>query len=152
MAVTRNGGNTWANVDTTLIAAVEITAVWMRTKDVWFAGTIQGDLYYTLDGGVNWVLKAFPGSNAGAVRDIVFATDTVGYLAHDTDAVAGRILRTIDGGQSWYVLPEGPGAIPANDRINALAAVEECPNDVYGGGLAAAGAGDGFFVKGAAGA
>ncbi len=150
MAVTRNGGNTWVNVDTTLIAAVEITAVWMRSKDVWFAGTIQGNLYYTLDGGVNWALKAFPGSNAGAVRDIVFATPTVGYLAHDTDAIAGRILRTIDGGNSWYVLPEGPGAIPANDRINALAAVEECPNDVYGGGLAAAGAGDGFFVKGAA--
>ena len=149
MAVTRNGGDTWVAVDTTLIAAVEITCVWMRSRDVWFAGTVQGNLYYTLDGGVNWAIKAFPGSTAGAIRDIVFATDTVGYMAHDTDAVAGRILRTIDGGFSWYVLPEGTGAIPANDRINAIAAVEECPNVVYGGGLSDL-TDDGFFVKGAA--
>ena len=152
MAITRNGGNTWTNVPeaTIAIGAVEITCVWMRSRDVWFAGTIQGNLWYTLDGGENWVLKAFPGSAAGVIRDIVFATPTVGYLAHSIAGPAGRILRTIDGGNSWYVLPEGPGAIPANDYINALAAVEECPNTVYGGGLAAAGAGDGFFVKGAA--
>ncbi len=152
MAVTRNGGDTWANVPeaTIAIGAVEITCVWMRSRDVWFAGTIQGNLWFTIDGGENWALKVFPGSAAGVIRDIVFATDTVGYLAHSIAGPAGRILRTIDGGQSWYVLPEGPGAIPANDYINALAAVGECPNDVYGGGLAAAGAGDGFFVKGAA--
>ena len=149
MAATQNGGDTWVNVDTTLIAAVEITAVWMRSRDVWVVGTAQGNLYYTLDRGVNWVEKTFPGSSTGAVRDIVFATDTVGYMAHDNDTPAGRILRTIDGGNSWYVLPEGTGTIPANDRINALAAVGECPNDVYGGGLADA-AVDGILVKGSA--
>ena len=149
-AVTRNGGATWVNVDTTALGVLELTCVWMRSRDVWMVGTGQGNLWFTIDGGVNWTEKAFPGVGEGGVRDIVFATPTGGYMAHDTDAVAGRILRTIDGGNSWYVLPEGPGAIPANDRINALAAVEECPNVVYGGGLAAAGAGDGFFVKGAA--
>ena len=152
MAVTRNGGDTWANVPeaTIAIGAVEITCVWMRSRDVWFAGTIQGNLWYTLDGGENWTLKPFPGSAAGIVYDIVFATPTVGYLAHSVAGPAGRILRTINGGQSWYVLPEGPGAIPANDYIAALAAVKECPNVVYGGGLSAAGVPDGFFVKGAA--
>jgi len=151
MAVTRNGGATWTNVVTTDIGNIEITCVWMRSRDVWFAGTVAGNLWYTLDGGVNWTLKPFPGSAAGVIRDIVFATPTVGYLAHNNAAPdQGRILRTIDGGYSWYVLPEGAGAIPDNDRVNALAAVGECPNVVYGGGLAAAGAGDGFFVKGAA--
>ncbi len=148
-AVTRDGGANWANVDTTDITGpVELTCCWMRTADEWFVGTILGALWYTRDGGVNWTEKAFPGSGAGVCRDIVFATPTVGYLAHSAAGPAGRILRTIDGGYSWYVLPESTGAMPANDYVTSLASVAECPNVVYGGGLGDTPP-DGFLVKGA---
>jgi photosystem II stability/assembly factor-like uncharacterized protein len=69
-------------------------------------------------------------------------------MAHDTATPAGRVLRTVDGGQSWYVLPEGAGTIPANDTINAIAACGEDVNVVYTGGLAD-NATDGILVKGA---
>jgi len=62
-------------------------------------------------------------------------------------APAGRILRTTDGGYSWYVLPEGSSSLAANDRVNALAACEYDANFVVGAGLAD-NATDGFLVVG----
>ncbi len=144
---TTNGGDTWVSVTGPAVGVV-LNAIWMRTELEWFIGDASGQLWYTRDAGVNWTEKTFPGSGAGVVRDIKFATPTVGYLAHDTATPAGRILRTIDGGNSWYVLPEGTGSIPANDRIGALAACGEDVNVVFGGGLDDGGT-DGIFVKGA---
>lgn len=140
-------GRTWASI-TGPSPATLLTCVWMRSKDEWFVGTVDGHLFYTRDAGTNWTEKTFPGSGSGTVKDIVFSTPTVGYLAHNTAVFAGRILRTLDGGNSWYVLPEGTGSIPANDYVRALAASDACPNVVYGGGLADD-ATDGFLVKGA---
>lgn len=148
VVVTTNGGDTWSGI-TGPAPAIDLNCIWMQTKLVWFIGTAGGDLYYTIDGGENWVLKAFPGSGAGEVREIAFGTPSVGYMAHDTAAPAGRILRSIDGGYSWQVLPEAAGTMPANDRINALAACPEDPNVVWGGGLADD-AVDGILVKASA--
>jgi len=144
-------GETWAGIDgPTAAAPAALLCCWMRTELEWFIGDDNGQLWYTRDRGVNWVEKAFPGSGGGNVRDIVFATPTVGYMSHDTAGNVGRILRTIDGGYSWYVLPEGPTAIPGNLYLNSIAAVAECPNVVYAGGLEVAGlGGDGIFIKGA---
>jgi hypothetical protein len=143
---TVNGGESWAAVTGPAVGVI-LNTIWMRSDTEWLIGDANGQLWYTRDSGVTWTEKTFPGSGAGMVRDIVFATPTVGYMAHDIAGPAGRILRTIDGGNSWYVLPEGTGAIPANDFVGALAAVPECPNVVYGGGLADDGT-DGFLVKG----
>ena len=143
---TRNGGESWASV-TGPAVGVALNTVWMKSENEWFVGTAGGRLYYTIDAGVTWTEKTFSGSGAGSVRDIVFSTNQVGYMAHSTAAAAGRIFRTIDGGFSWYVLPEGTGSIPANDYVGALAACAEDPNVVYGGGLGD-NAVDGFLVKG----
>jgi photosystem II stability/assembly factor-like uncharacterized protein len=144
---TRNGGQTWASV-TGPAVGVALNTVWMRGKDEWFIGSAAGNLYYTRDAGVTWTTKTFPGSGSGQVRDVAFATPTVGYLAHDTTAPAGRILRTIDGGNSWYVLPESTGTIPTNQQINAVAACGEDVNTIYAGGLGTTT--DGILIKGAA--
>lgn len=143
---TTNGGSTWDSI-TGPAVGVNLNAVFMLDTLRWFVGTAGGRLFYTEDGGDTWREKAFPGSGAGVVRDIKFVTRTVGYMAHSTAAPAGRILRTIDGGNSWYVLPEGTANLPANDYINRLAT---CPdvNIVWGAGLADD-ATDGIIVLGA---
>lgn len=146
MALTRDGGNTWAAI-TGPNVGVNLTSVWMRSLDVWMVGSADGKLWYTLNAGTTWTQKAFPGSGTGVVRDIKFSTPTVGYMSHDTTAPRGRVLRTIDGGFSWYVLPEGNTQVPANDQINKLAPCISDPNVVFGGGLADNGT-DGFIVKG----
>lgn len=146
VVVTTDGEN-WASV-TGPNPGTALNAIWMKTNLEWFVGDAGGQLWYTRDAGVSWTEKTFPGSGTGVVRDIVFATPTVGYMSHDTTTPAGRILRTIDGGNSWYVLPEGTTTLPANDQINAIAVSGECPNDLFAGGLAD-NATDGFLVKGA---
>lgn len=143
---TTDGGVTWGSV-TGPNPGINLRAVAVKSNLVWLVGAADGTLWYTSDGGANWVAKGFPGSGAGVVRDITFATPSIGYMAHDTATPRGRILRSIDGGFSWYVLPEQAGlSIPNNDRVNALAACSEDPNLVFGGGLADD-ASDGFLVK-----
>lgn len=142
---TQNGGVNWVAV-TGPAAGVVLNAVFMQTRLEWWVAAANGNLYYTKDGGDSWTAKAFPGSGAGNATDVVFASSAVGYLAHATATPRGRVLRTIDGGNSWYVLPEGNLTFPLNDRINAIAA---CPDDVnvaYAGGLADD-AQDGILVK-----
>lgn len=146
---TSNGGVSWQSITGPAVGVV-LNSVWMKSPNEWLVGTAGGELYYTIDGGSTWTLKAFPGSGAGQVRDIVFTTPSVGYMAHSTAAPTGYILRTIDGGNSWYRLPEGTGTgsgIPTNDYVAALAVCDD-PNIVYGVGLGGNGV-DGFVVKAA---
>lgn len=143
---TQDGGATWASV-TGPIVGQDLNAVFVKSSNVWMVGAANGRLYYTRDGGANWTEKAFPGSGSGSVHAISFSTPTVGYMAHSTTAPAGRVLRTVDGGFSWYVAPEAAGlSIPANDYISVLQACSEDPNMVLGGGLAG-NATDGILVK-----
>lgn len=141
-------GETWQAV-TGPAVGVALNTVWMKSEREWLVGTATGLLYYTTDYGATWTLKGFPGSGSGVVRDIKFYNNTIGYMAHSTTAPAGRILRTIDGGNSWYVMPEKTGlSLPTNDWIGALALCAD-PNILFGGGLGADGS-DGVIVKGSA--
>ncbi len=146
--LTRDGGDTWTSI-TGPAPGVVLNTVWMQGVNEWFIGTAGGQLFFTLDAGVNWTEKTFPGSGAGVVRDIKFSSKSVGYMSHDTAVPAGRILRTIDGGNSWFITPMALNiAMPANDRLNAIAACEDDQNIVYAGGLGDD-AIDGIIVKGA---
>lgn len=145
---TANGGATWELIVGPQVGAV-LNTVWMRSATEWFIGsaTLQR-LWYTIDGGATWTEKTHVGSGiAGQVRSIVFATPSVGYMAISTTVPHGRILRTIDGGYSWYVMPEGSGSIPVNDYVSRLAVCDD-PNIVFGAGLGD-NAVDGYIVKGA---
>lgn len=129
------------------VVGVNLNTVYMRTKLEWWVGAANGRLYYTLNQGLTWREKLFPGAGSGAVRDIIFVTRTVGYLAFDGATGGGKILRTISGGNTWYVAPEGTGVIPSNTRINQLAGSKDDVNVMFGAGLASNGT-DGILVKG----
>jgi photosystem II stability/assembly factor-like uncharacterized protein len=148
--VTENGGTTWRAV-TGPNVGVSLSTVWMHSKYTWFIGDAGGNLWYTIDGGLNWTAKAFSGSGAGRVDDIQFATQTVGYMAHATATPAGRVFRTVDGGATWYRLPGTGLTLTANDRINSLAVPTDAAenimaNTVFAGGLAD-NATDGVLLK-----
>lgn len=138
-------GETFQSV-TGPVAGIVLNAVFARSEREWWVGAANGKLYYTKDRGEHWAEKSFPGSGSGSVEDIVFASDMVGFISH-TKSAAGRILRTISGGNSWYVLPDGTSTLPANDKINSLALCKRDVNTVYAGGLAD-NAADGILVKG----
>lgn len=142
---TGNGGVSWSLLTGPAPGAV-LSTVWLRTPLEWFVGTAAGRLYYTINGGATWMEKGFTGAGAGAVNAIVFATPSVGFMAHTGVSGGGRVLRTIDGGFSWYVMPEGAGTIPVNTGVNALAVCDD-PNILFAGGKT--GASDGILVKAA---
>lgn len=142
-----NGGSTISAV-TGPAPGVNLTTCYMHDAQNWMVGTAGGKLYYTYNSGQTWSEKSFPGSGAGVVRDIKFATPSVGYMSHDVATPKGRILRTTNGGYSWYVLPEGTRSMPNNQRFTALATCVN-PNVVMAGGLSAGGT-DGIIVAGAA--
>ena len=143
---TENGGETWQAI-TGPSAAVNLTSVWMKSSSVWLVGNASGDLWYTRNSGASWTEIGLP-ITPTQIEWIEFVDDTVGYLSATIAGPAGRILRSTDGGESWYVLPEGAGAIPANNQINALAVCKQNPNVVFGGGLGDNGT-DGIIVQAA---
>lgn len=142
---TTNGGSSWG-ILTGPEAGADLTCVFARNeREVW-VGTSTGRLWYTLDAGAHWAEKSFPRSGTGAVKDIVFASNSVGFITHTADG-RGHILRTINGGYSWYVAPEGSGSIPNNTTINALAVCPREVNVLYAAGVATSGT-DGILIKG----
>jgi len=146
---TENGGATW-NAVTGPAIGVGLTSVWAHGSKTWIVGDANGALWKTRNSGQSWTQYTNLPIALVRVDEIAFANDTIGYLAARDGAAHGVILRTIDGGYSWYVLPEGPGgiSIPDNDRINQLAVCPDNVNVVFGGGLGG-NATDGIIVKAA---
>jgi hypothetical protein len=142
-------GVAWTESNTPVGVGVTINTVWAKSELEWWVGCSNGNSYYTLDGGTTWTVKAFGGSGSGSVEDIVFPTPSVGYLSHSTAAARGRILRSIDGGNSWKLIPDKSGTMPLNDKINALGFCESDANVIVGVGLADDGT-DGFIIVGSA--
>jgi photosystem II stability/assembly factor-like uncharacterized protein len=135
IVVTSNGGISWSLVVGPAVG-IALTAVSMRSPFKWLVSTATA-LYRTEDAGASWTVVTLPITPTN-ISELSFANNTVGYMAATIAGPAGKILRTIDGGHSWYVLPEGDqGAIPANEKMGAVAACTQNVNVVFAGGLEA---------------
>lgn len=142
IAVGNNGAVIYTNNKTTWDSVVlrptgvntHLQGCYMRSLTEWWVVTSAGTVYYTTNAGVSWTQKAMPGTAPSTLKDIKFATASVGYVC-GTASSKGRIWRTIDGGNSWYVMPE-TGVMPATDRFNALAPCKYDANFVVAAGLA----------------
>lgn len=145
-----NDGVSWSSTATNPCGiGTHLNAVYMKSATEWIVGTSGGKLYYTINSGTTWTEKTFPGSGTGAVKDIQGSSDSVIWLAHQTAATKGRILRSYDGGYQWIVTPEGTGSIPVADKYGRLAVCSYDVNFVCGVGLADDAA-DGIIVIGGA--
>jgi photosystem II stability/assembly factor-like uncharacterized protein len=97
-----NRGTTWGTTITSPVTTLTIQAVAMLDEQRYWVGTdFPAYIYYTMDGGETWTEYAFSGAHAGAVQDIVFATNEVGYFLHSTATPTARIFSTWDGGADW---------------------------------------------------
>lgn len=144
---TLDGGATWGAV-TGPAVGVNLTAVNLRNEDEWWVGDANGALWYTVDKGAHWYQMTGLKSTPTKVEAILWTDKPgVGYVATTHAGPAGKIQRTIDGGHSWYIVPESGSSLPANDAIYALAVPEEEVNVLYAGGLADNG-GDGILIRG----
>ena len=117
-----NRGQSWAATTAGLgvsTASVQAVAV-LDTLRAW-VGTSSGRVFHTADGGESWSEKVV-GDNL-VIRDIVFATDEVGYIAYDATGPTAYLLTTMNGGADWAVNGSGRRlqGMPTIDRINRIA-------------------------------
>lgn len=130
------------------VGPTDLYAVAYRNKNEIWVGGDTGSVYVTTDYGTTWTTKALAGS-LDKIDKIIWANETVGYIAGQTTDPRAKILRTINGGNTWYVVPESAGmTIPNADYFNDLAVCVKEPNILFAGGLAD-NAADGILVKGA---
>ena len=141
---TGNGGDTWQHMSAPVGLGTSLQSVWVKTETEWWVGSSDGRLFETLDGGDTWNLRQ--NWAGGAVSDIAFSSDNVMTVSHTTAAGVGRLLRSYNGGNSFVVLPESAGALPASSRLNAIALCEDDVNQVVAVGLD--GATDGIIIWG----
>src|SRR5207344_2588930 len=100
--ITQNRGLTWARAaaDPSLVAA-SVQAVAVLDPNRSWVGLGLGRVMYTLNGGASWVEKAVSGAGAGAVYDIVFPTDGVGYFSFSNNTPTASLCATWNGGADW---------------------------------------------------
>jgi photosystem II stability/assembly factor-like uncharacterized protein len=113
-------------------------SVAVKSKTEWWVGTDAGNLYYTVDAGAHWTLKAFPQSGLGTVNDIVIANASIMYMAYTYTTPApdqGRIYASFNGGYDWVVMPLGTGLMPTALKLNTVAPCSADPELVVAGGI-----------------
>lgn len=115
IAATVDGGGTWSQVnatgnggDVTCGAVIDASNLWVGTDD--------GEIFFSRDGGVTWTERTgWNGSGTGAVRDLKFRNNMLGFMIHETASGKANILQTRNGGYTWELI-----TTPTNSGINAM--------------------------------
>jgi photosystem II stability/assembly factor-like uncharacterized protein len=98
--VTHDAGTTWKST-TTLAAPASVSDV-IDVNHGWASdGTL---LYVTGDGGQHWA-KLSPGGSFQHVTRLDFVSSNIGWAIGATDSRVPSLLKTVDGGQTWTVIP-----------------------------------------------
>ena len=106
-----------------------LTTVAIRTANEWWVGTDDGKVWYTTNKGESWTQHE--GITVGTeVHKIVWASKTVGYIAIEASS-GGRLWRTISGGNTWYIAPEGSATLITTTDLNDIAVCENDVNTVF---------------------
>lgn len=148
---TVNQGSIWSYAAT--IPDADANKIGVVDRKRWYAGSTTGLLFYTENGGKTWLPVTFPGSGSGAINDILVLNEHVIYLAH-TVSGQGYIVSTWMGGFEWTRSERRIYNLPANDRINKLAAPLKGRTGIRANHIAAAALNangtDGTLILGAA--
>lgn len=120
---TIDGGVAWSAVTDVGATSTVNTIFTLNAQKAW-VGTANGRLYYTEDAGTTWTRRSFSGDGVGAVNNIKFVNDLIGFMAHDTAAPVGRVFVTMDGGYNWEAV-----TTVTNNGLNDIAVCDE--NNFY---------------------
>lgn len=124
-----------------------LAVAYRRENEIWVGGDSSSSVFYTFDKGDHWGEKAMP-VTLTQIDQIIWASDSVGFIIGRDATPRGKILRTMNGGYSWYVMPEEPMAsVPNADYFNSMAVCQKEVNKLFVGGLAD-NAADGILLKG----
>ena len=111
---TFDGGETWDSISTSVTE--DLTGIFFTNNDTGFAISYS-KIHRTFDAGATWAVTNTGVINAGALKDIVFTNDSLGYCV----GAFGRMLRTQDAGLNWYPTNNST----SNSEINEISAVND---------------------------
>lgn len=141
---TINGGATFTESDPG--SASNLTCCWMVSEDNWLIGDEGGDVWYSTNTGTSWAEKAIT-VPMSQVNDIRAVTKSVVFMVGVNAAgTAGIAYRSINGGNSWKVLPDTIGNMPTNTTLTGIGLCRAEPNLSY---FVGANSTVGLIVKGA---
>lgn len=116
---TRNGGETWEEQGNTSqwtgmsgndISAVDELTAWAAVG----SGDGRGAILHTTDGGTNWSLQPLPAGVSDVVKGIRGISRSVAWAV----TLGGTVMRTLDGGQTWVVVPHDGATIKQVNRMD----------------------------------
>lgn len=128
-----NDGRTFATI-TGPSPGNALTAIEVIDERLWWVGTDNGEVWYTVDGGDTWTQKTLA-ADLGHIDRIVFVNEIVGYISARPNTGDARIYRTADNGYSWHNSEPYLDNLPAATSYNALAVCGY--NTVVAGGVQA---------------
>lgn len=103
MLKSSDGGQTWQDITETSTTAASILKIIIppnRTKEI-YAGTNNGRIYRSTNGGDTFSRVAFDGDSVGTVDDLDFCGPCAGdvmFILHNDAGPRARILRDLSGG------------------------------------------------------
>lgn len=119
---TKDGGMTWTFQDSCTYGA--ITSVHFLDAEEGWATAVNRIILHTTDGGDSWTANriTIPLPGATIFDDVFFIDRNNGWIAtnrmasSDLSATTSPLIRTTDGGETWFVQASLPGTMP-NDFI-----------------------------------
>ena len=120
---------------------INLNTIEVLSELIWWVGTGNGNLYYTIDGGETWVENT-PDADLSVINMVRFFDENVGYFSAEVGAIA-RVYRTDDLGNTWHNDEPWITGLPTADRYNFVAPCGY--NEVATGGRVSAG-GDGILA------
>lgn len=107
-SVTHNGGNTWLNADQ--VSPEDINSLVMLSPDAFWIACDADRIFKTFDGGETWIEQTSAGPSGSNLTGIDnYYSQTALIVGRSADStVAGKILRTTDGGNHWYLRHVSP--------------------------------------------
>lgn len=127
----RANGSSLQHVDVVIgntVVADAITALSMKSRSDWYAGTNSGVLYCTTNCGRTWTQAGLFG---GCIKQINFATNNIGYIVVGSP---GSVYRTSDGGTSWREVEDAGRQIPDGTVLFDIATCPTDPNQFIAAG------------------
>ncbi len=144
MAKTENGSIWTPVIPSPVGVGINFNAVYLVDESTWLLAGSNGTLYWTVDGGDDWSTTVFAGLTV--ITDVKMASNSIGRLS-GYNATIGKIYETINGGNTWKILPRGNQALSLVDQINAIALCSSDENFMVAVGLADGGT-DGVILLG----
>ncbi len=143
----QDGGRSFQQVEVidpvTGVASVGLTftSVDILSDVNWTVGTSDDRTLFTLDDGASWANQVIPGAGAGAIEDIHFDNNLVGYMTR-TEGGVSSVYKTYYGNcEPWLPMPESNDPLPDNQGITRIINCPDDPNVTVAIGANDAGAG-----------